>query len=147
MNAAVPAMENMQDARRRWLILATVAIAQLMIVLDLTIVNVALPSAQRSLHFATVDRQWVATAYALTTHCSAVTPACSVDWTLPSATLTTVLSRNVRNSTTMSTASATARPPGRAGVIRLAYAILDMTRPSSVRSAPRAAGRCRLPTA
>ena len=50
---------------RRWLILATVAIAQLMIVLDLTIVNVALPSAQRSLHFATVDRQWVVTAYAL----------------------------------------------------------------------------------
>jgi MFS family permease len=36
-----------------------------MIVLDLTVVNVALPSAQRSLHFATVDRQWVVTAYAL----------------------------------------------------------------------------------
>ena len=65
MNAAMQAMENMQYARRRWLILATVAIAQLMIVLDLTIVNVALPSAQRSLHFATVDRQWVVTAYAL----------------------------------------------------------------------------------
>ena len=65
MNAAMQAMENMQYARRRWLILATVAIAQLMIALDLTIVNVALPSAQRSLHFATVDRQWVVTAYAL----------------------------------------------------------------------------------
>ena len=65
MNAAVQAMENMQYARRRWLILATVAIAQLMIILDLTIVNVALPSAKRSLHFATVDRQWVVTAYAL----------------------------------------------------------------------------------
>ncbi len=65
MNAAIQAMENMQYARRRWLILATVAIAQLMIVLDLTIVNVALPSAQQSLHFATVDRQWVVTAYAL----------------------------------------------------------------------------------
>jgi DNA-binding CsgD family transcriptional regulator len=65
MNAAVQAMENMQYARRRWLILATVAIAQLMIILDLTIVNVALPSAQRSLHFVTVDRQWVVTAYAL----------------------------------------------------------------------------------
>ena len=36
-----------------------------MIVLDLTVVNIALPSAQRSLHFATVDRQWVVTAYAL----------------------------------------------------------------------------------
>jgi len=50
---------------RRWLILATVGLAQLMIVLDLTVVNIALPSAQRSLHFATVDRQWVVTAYAL----------------------------------------------------------------------------------
>jgi hypothetical protein len=67
MKAAMQARdnENMPYARRRWLILATVAIAQLMIVLDLTIVNVALPSAQRSLHFATVDRQWVVTAYAL----------------------------------------------------------------------------------
>ena len=64
MNAAMQAMENTKT-RRRWLILATVAIAQLMIVLDLTIVNVALPSAQRSLHFVTVDRQWVVTAYAL----------------------------------------------------------------------------------
>jgi EmrB/QacA subfamily drug resistance transporter len=51
--------------RRRWLILATVAVAQLMIGLDLTVVTIALPSAQRSLHFATVDRQWVVTAYAL----------------------------------------------------------------------------------
>ena len=51
--------------RNRWLILAVLGIAQLMIVLDLTVVNIALPSAQRSLHFATVDRQWVVTAYAL----------------------------------------------------------------------------------
>ena len=50
---------------RRWLVLATIGLAQLMIVLDLTVVNIALPSAQRSLHFATVDRQWVVTAYAL----------------------------------------------------------------------------------
>jgi EmrB/QacA subfamily drug resistance transporter len=50
---------------RRWLILATIGLAQLMIVLDLTVVNIALPSAQRSLNFATVDRQWVVTAYAL----------------------------------------------------------------------------------
>jgi EmrB/QacA subfamily drug resistance transporter len=53
------------DRRRRRLILATVGLAQLMTVLDLTIVNVALPAAQRSLHFATADRQWVVTAYAL----------------------------------------------------------------------------------
>ncbi len=50
---------------RRWLILAVVGLAQLMVVLDVTIVNIALPSAQRSLDFSTVDRQWVVTAYAL----------------------------------------------------------------------------------
>jgi EmrB/QacA subfamily drug resistance transporter len=45
--------------------LGTVALAQLMVVLDATIVNIALPSAQRALGFTTVDRQWVVTAYAL----------------------------------------------------------------------------------
>ncbi|HTW06872.1 MAG TPA: MFS transporter [Acidimicrobiales bacterium] len=50
---------------RRWLILGVIAIAQLMVVLDLTIMNIALPSAQRALHFSTVDRQWVVTAYSL----------------------------------------------------------------------------------
>src|ERR1700735_3544048 len=52
-------------APRRWLILGTVGLAQLMVVLDVTIVNIALPSAQRALGFTTVDRQWVGTAYAL----------------------------------------------------------------------------------
>src|SRR6516165_5770183 len=51
--------------RRRWLILGTVGLAQLMVVLDATIVNIALPSAQRALGFTTVERQWVVTAYAL----------------------------------------------------------------------------------
>ena len=51
--------------RRRWLVLGVVGLAQLMVVLDLTIMNIALPSAQRALHFTTVDRQWVVTAYAL----------------------------------------------------------------------------------
>jgi len=50
---------------RRWLILAVVAVAQLMVVLDSTIVNIALPSAQRALGFSNSDRQWVVTAYAL----------------------------------------------------------------------------------
>jgi EmrB/QacA subfamily drug resistance transporter len=50
---------------RRWLVLVVVAIAQLMVVLDSTIVNIALPSAQRSLGFPNSDRQWVVTAYAL----------------------------------------------------------------------------------
>src|SRR5712671_1562725 len=52
-------------ADRRWLILVVVAIAQLMVVLDSTIVNIALPSAQQALGFANTDRQWVVTAYAL----------------------------------------------------------------------------------
>src|SRR5579864_2334656 len=51
--------------RRRWLILGVIGLAQLMVVLDLTIMNVALPSAQRALGFSTVDRQWVVTAYSL----------------------------------------------------------------------------------
>src|ERR1700735_1855870 len=50
---------------RRWLILVVVAVAQLMVVLDATIVNIALPSAQHALGFANSDRQWVVTAYAL----------------------------------------------------------------------------------
>lgn len=51
--------------RRRWLILGVIALAQLMVVLDATVVNIALPSAQKALHFSTADRQWVVTAYAL----------------------------------------------------------------------------------
>src|SRR5260221_661361 len=51
--------------RRRWLILGVIGLAQLMVVLDLTVMNVALPSAQRALGFTTVDRQWVVTAYTL----------------------------------------------------------------------------------
>src|ERR1700758_5308876 len=50
---------------RRWLVLVVVAIAQLMVVLDSTVVNIALPSAQRELGFSNGDRQWVITAYAL----------------------------------------------------------------------------------
>ena len=52
-------------ADRRWWVLAVVAVAQLMVVLDSTIVNIALPSAQHALGFANSDRQWVVTAYAL----------------------------------------------------------------------------------
>ena len=50
---------------KRWTILVILAIAQLMVVLDATIVNIALPSAQRALHFANSERQWIVTAYAL----------------------------------------------------------------------------------
>jgi len=51
--------------QRRWWILAVLGIAQLMVVLDTTVVNIALPSAQRSLGFDDGDRQWIVTAYAL----------------------------------------------------------------------------------
>ena len=50
---------------RRWLILGVIAIAQLMVVLDATIVNIALPSAERALGFSDESRQWIITAYAL----------------------------------------------------------------------------------
>jgi EmrB/QacA subfamily drug resistance transporter len=50
---------------RRWLVLVVVAVAQLMVVLDATIVNIALPSAQHALGFSNGGRQWVVTAYAL----------------------------------------------------------------------------------
>jgi EmrB/QacA subfamily drug resistance transporter len=49
----------------RWLILVVVSVAQLMVVLDATVVNIALPSAQADLHFGNGERQWVVTAYAL----------------------------------------------------------------------------------
>src|SRR5256884_1081230 len=66
-SASSSAMEDRLAASgdRRWLILVVVAIAQLMVVLDSTIVNIALPSAQRALGFPNGDRQWVVTAYAL----------------------------------------------------------------------------------
>ena len=53
------------DDPRRWLALGVIAVAQLMIVLDASIVNIALPSAQKDLGISTADRQWVVTAYTL----------------------------------------------------------------------------------
>ncbi len=50
---------------RRWWILGVLGIAQLMVILDGTIVNIALPSAQLDLHFSNADRQWIVTAYSL----------------------------------------------------------------------------------
>ena len=58
--AAPPAAEP-----NRWAVLALVGVAQLMVILDSTIVNIALPSAQSDLGFSTENRQWVVTAYAL----------------------------------------------------------------------------------
>src|SRR5215472_9548244 len=53
------------ESARRWWVLGVVGLAQLMAVLDATIVNIALPSAQHDLGFSNADRQWVVTAYSL----------------------------------------------------------------------------------
>jgi EmrB/QacA subfamily drug resistance transporter len=50
----------------RWRAMAVIGVAQLLLILDMTIVNVALPTAQQSLHIADADRHWVVTAYTLT---------------------------------------------------------------------------------
>ncbi|MFE5213967.1 MULTISPECIES: MFS transporter [unclassified Streptomyces] len=63
--AGAPATERGEASPRRWWILAVIAIAQLMVVLDATIVNIALPSAQSDLGFSDGSRQWIVTAYAL----------------------------------------------------------------------------------
>ena len=67
MSSVTPLANGQRPAEsdHRWLILVIVAIAQLMVVLDATVVNIALPSAQVALHFPNSDRQWVVTAYAL----------------------------------------------------------------------------------
>jgi MFS family permease len=49
----------------RWAVLALLGVAQLMVVLDATIVTIAIPSAQKALGFSTESRQWIITAYAL----------------------------------------------------------------------------------
>ncbi|WUH98796.1 MFS transporter [Spirillospora sp. NBC_00431] len=50
---------------RRWFVLAVICCAYLMVGLDLTVMNLALPDAQQDLGFTDADRQWVVTAYAL----------------------------------------------------------------------------------
>jgi MFS family permease len=51
---------------RRWPTLAVIVLAQLMVILDATIVSIAMPSAQRALDITDADRQWIVTAYTLT---------------------------------------------------------------------------------
>ena len=57
---------NLQDDRRRWLALAVVCLAQLMVVLDATIVTVALPAIQADLHMSQADLTWIVNAYLIT---------------------------------------------------------------------------------
>src|SRR5215470_20032739 len=56
---------NAHPNQRRWAILGVLAASQLMVALDATIVNIALPSAQHALNFSDGDRQWIVTGYAL----------------------------------------------------------------------------------
>ena len=57
--------DSQANHARRWWILAVLGIAQLMVILDNTIVNIALPTAQHALGFSNADRQWVVTGYSL----------------------------------------------------------------------------------
>jgi len=63
----LPGTSPRQGARHehRWWVLAVLALSQLMVVLDATIVNIALPTAQQALHFGADQRQWIVTAYSL----------------------------------------------------------------------------------
>ncbi|GED86243.1 MFS transporter [Streptomyces sp. 6-11-2] len=66
MSVARPGESSSQETdRHRWWALVVIALAQLMVVLDATIVNIALPSAQHALHMSDGNRQWVITAYSL----------------------------------------------------------------------------------
>src|SRR3989449_7689956 len=56
---------NSLENRKRWLALALIVVAQFMVVLDVAIVNVALPSIRTDLHFSQESLQWVITAYAI----------------------------------------------------------------------------------
>src|SRR4051794_2754911 len=63
-------MRSMDSASKssstnRWAVLVVVCLAQFMVILDATIVNVALPSIQRGLHFSATDLQWVINSYTL----------------------------------------------------------------------------------
>lgn len=57
--------ETIEKDPKRWIALGVIAVAQLMVVLDASIINIALPKAQAALKISDVDRQWVITAYTL----------------------------------------------------------------------------------
>jgi MFS family permease len=70
IDRGAPAPEQTGSERRgshalRWWVLAVLGVAQLMVVLDATVVNIALPAAQADLGFSDGDRSWVVTGYAL----------------------------------------------------------------------------------
>ncbi|MGY1895022.1 MFS transporter [Nocardia gipuzkoensis] len=70
IDRGAPAPQQAGSGRRgshalRWWVLAVLGVAQLMVVLDATVVNIALPAAQQDLGFSDGDRSWVVTGYAL----------------------------------------------------------------------------------
>jgi EmrB/QacA subfamily drug resistance transporter len=65
VESAATASESRAPDPGRWLALAVIAVSQLLIVLDATVVNIALPTAQHALHISDADRQWMVTAYML----------------------------------------------------------------------------------
>lgn len=64
-SSAPPGSQAAAASSRRWLGLACISVAQLMVALDATVINIALPSAQRALVISDPQRQWVVTAYTL----------------------------------------------------------------------------------
>src|SRR4030088_549449 len=66
MNSNPLEIPNPASNRRRWLALVVICFGQFMVVLDGTIVNVALASIQRDLHFTQADLTWVVNAYLIT---------------------------------------------------------------------------------
>src|SRR2546430_11143671 len=64
-DATRTSVASTQREPNRWAVLALLSVAQLMVVLDATIVTIAIPSAQKALQFSTENRQWIVTAYAL----------------------------------------------------------------------------------
>ncbi|WP_246076755.1 DHA2 family efflux MFS transporter permease subunit [Amycolatopsis cihanbeyliensis] len=62
LTTGAPAPDR-EQARRRWLTLAALGLAQLLVVIDMTVVTIALPSAQRDLGMSDTARQWTITAY------------------------------------------------------------------------------------
>src|SRR3977135_3422286 len=63
--SSLPIVAPTPTTARHWWTLATVGLAQPMVVLDSTVVNIALPSAQADLGFTNAERQWIITAYSL----------------------------------------------------------------------------------
>src|SRR5213595_4358289 len=65
MTEVVNLAEEARVDRRRWFALAVIVAAQFMVVLDIAIVNVALPTIKTDLHFSEASLQWVVTAYSI----------------------------------------------------------------------------------